>query len=515
MSTTEEIYQELLTEHVDEDVVVDTDPCFIINTLTKEIVSTGIKREIAQYDHNSERITFECERFIEGHDVLLCNSISVHYAVPGGGSGIYVVLDVAALAEDPSTVRFTWLVSSNVTQYAGPISFNVSLECVQEDGTITYLWSTKPNTELECVEVIRNSETVAAAVVDAFEQMRAQLFEVNDDEVTNIVEASQEQQEAITTKGTEVLESIPNEYTELSEKVVDNTARIADVASACEICCEASGEVFELSDAGNCAVKGLVVYGKTLQESIPSSSNPVDFSSVGDSGTFTIHTRGRNLIDASKISTHTAGGVTLTNNGNGSFTVSGSGTTTASFGVAYTYSSEEMQGITTGTYTLSSGVCTVPYIGVQLVSPSGTSSDMLASTEASATSTFELSQSDLESGYRLKFIVYADAGAIIVEGTLYPMCYKGTESVSFESFLESTATVEDFLPLRGVPVDSGGVYTDSNGQQWLCDYADLTNKEYVQYCVVFDNFIKNTNYNFGRSKCVYCHKQRICKHHQR
>ena len=43
-------------------------------------------------------------------------------------------------------------------------------------------------------------------------------------------------------------------------------------------------------------------------------------------------------------------------------------------------------------------------------------------------------------------------------------------------------------PLRGIPVDSGGNYTDSDGQQWLCDYIDRERGKYVQ-CVqeiVFD-----------------------------
>ena len=43
-------------------------------------------------------------------------------------------------------------------------------------------------------------------------------------------------------------------------------------------------------------------------------------------------------------------------------------------------------------------------------------------------------------------------------------------------------------PFRGIPVDSGGNYTDSDGQQWICDYIDRERGKYVQ-CVqeiVFD-----------------------------
>ena len=35
--------------------------------------------------------------------------------------------------------------------------------------------------------------------------------------------------------------------------------------------------------------------------------------------------------------------------------------------------------------------------------------------------------------------------------------------------ISTTATITSALPLCGIPVDSGGNYTDSNGRQWICD----------------------------------------------
>ena len=35
--------------------------------------------------------------------------------------------------------------------------------------------------------------------------------------------------------------------------------------------------------------------------------------------------------------------------------------------------------------------------------------------------------------------------------------------------ISTAATITSALPLCGIPVDSGGNYTDSNGQQWVCD----------------------------------------------
>lgn len=40
--------------------------------------------------------------------------------------------------------------------------------------------------------------------------------------------------------------------------------------------------------------------------------------------------------------------------------------------------------------------------------------------------------------------------------------------------------------LPGIPVDSGGNYTDENGQQWVCDEIDLKSGKYVQRVIELD-----------------------------
>lgn len=46
----------------------------------------------------------------------------------------------------------------------------------------------------------------------------------------------------------------------------------------------------------------------------------------------------------------------------------------------------------------------------------------------------------------------------------------GSVEVTADNGEKSTsATITSALPLCGIPVDSGGNYTDSNGQQWVCD----------------------------------------------
>ena len=56
----------------------------------------------------------------------------------------------------------------------------------------------------------------------------------------------------------------------------------------------------------------------------------------------------------------------------------------------------------------------------------------------------------------------------------------GTTSTAYEPYKEQTTTLQTPNGLLGLKVNSGGNYTDSNGQQWICDEIDLARGKYVQ-----------------------------------
>ena len=72
---------------------------------------------------------------------------------------------------------------------------------------------------------------------------------------------------------------------------------------------------------------------------------------------------------------------------------------------------------------------------------------------------------------------------------LYPTLNVGTEALSFELYKEPQSLIlQTPNGLGGIPVSSGGNYTDANGQQWICDEVDLKRGKRVQRIteVVFD-----------------------------
>ena len=124
--------------------VYDTDNHFKVDGITRAITDVSKKTLIVQHDHNSERFTFEIPRYIEGHDMLTCNSVSVRYrngATGGTTKGKYKVTDFQVSPNDDKVVICSWLISKNATKYVGPLKFQLRFECVT--GTKPdYVWNT-------------------------------------------------------------------------------------------------------------------------------------------------------------------------------------------------------------------------------------------------------------------------------------------------------------------------------------------------------------------------------------
>ena len=56
----------------------------------------------------------------------------------------------------------------------------------------------------------------------------------------------------------------------------------------------------------------------------------------------------------------------------------------------------------------------------------------------------------------------------------------GTKATAYEPYHEQLLTLQTPTGLPGIPVTSGGNYTDQNGQQWVCDEVDLERGVKVQ-----------------------------------
>lgn len=202
----------------------DDDKRFVINVATRVVtIPEGNKPLLTQYDHNSEYITFECDRYVEGHDFASCTRARVHYnnAARSGGKtskGMYEAIDLRVDPLDQNKVIFTWPVSRNATTYAGVLAFTVEFSCL-DDTDVVFSWHTRINKELAVDDGINNTEVVESMYADVLEMWKQSLFGIGDTEEASMKSVAQAQQDAIYLKGSQVLASIPDEYEALQAKV--------------------------------------------------------------------------------------------------------------------------------------------------------------------------------------------------------------------------------------------------------------------------------------------------------
>ena len=127
--------------------VYDSDKHFSIDPLTRELKNeTPGKACIMQYDHNSERITFDLPMTVEGHRMIDCNRVEVHYLnidaqTKQQNGDVYDVVDLMASPADPEVAICSWLIDGKATQLFGPLWFRLRFVC-SSAGEVDYAWHT-------------------------------------------------------------------------------------------------------------------------------------------------------------------------------------------------------------------------------------------------------------------------------------------------------------------------------------------------------------------------------------
>ena len=157
--------------------VVDNDNYFVIDPVTRTIQNNSNKVRLVQNDHNSERFTFECPRFIEGHDMSLCDSIKVLYInlnkkTQEETCGIYEVDDLAINFNNLEQITFSWLISRNATSYVGSLTFMMQMTCISDDGTVDYCWQTGITKGITIVDGMDNEETIVEDYPDILQKWK-------------------------------------------------------------------------------------------------------------------------------------------------------------------------------------------------------------------------------------------------------------------------------------------------------------------------------------------------------
>lgn len=216
--------------------VLDDDRYFIIDAFSKSITYQNEEPLVlAHHEHNSERFTFEMPRFIEGHDMSVCNKVEIHYINISTSnsytrsSDIYPVTDLQVSSDDENTVLFSWLVSENATKYVGSLIFAVRLACIVND-RVDYSWRSAAFGGISVVESVDNADEIVAQYSDILQKWYNELLltgtmgvnmvaDARDAAIKDImaidmvVEIEKATLNKITAKGDEVVNSIAESIT--------------------------------------------------------------------------------------------------------------------------------------------------------------------------------------------------------------------------------------------------------------------------------------------------------------
>lgn len=223
-----------------------------------------------------------------------------------------------------------------------------------------------------------------------------------------------------------------------------------------------TGNPVSASDAFSAPLCGLTVYGRSTQDGTPSPDNPAPIVSAGDSGNVAVKATGRNLLNIPDGS-GTARGVTVTAK-DGLISISGTATSSG-------YAKLDIQ----------------PFIasGVVILSSSITSPKVKLVSETWGV-ILSLGTADKMSDMATRIVF------IVTEGQTYNLTgvkvqlELGTTATAYSPYREQLFTLPTPNGLPGIPVTSGGNYTDPQGQQWICDEVDLKRGVKVQRVSAID-----------------------------
>ena len=247
------------------------------------------------------------------------------------------------------------------------------------------------------------------------------------------------------------------------------------------IVCASWGETFTVTDSAERSLRGLKLYGKTIQNGTPSLDSPVALESAGSGGSIAVLLAGKNLCDTKSISN---------DSNNTGVSVSDDGYEIVSVGGTKPYSTAVIQISPEGLrgkelYLKADSIeSTKDY-------PSGVMCECWLS-DGSKVWPGSIEKNRLQT----VFTIPEDATAIII------VCSTNNSEVAQAE--DNTLTVkglmlslggyapwEQYRPIQhlaastpnglpGIPVESGGNYADDDGQMWICDEIDFARGVYVQ-----------------------------------
>lgn len=453
--------EKLLQETKSAAVVAESqaeDICVIDSDLRIIGIPEQFKVLGVEHDKDVKVIQFRIPKVYKGTD-LSAFTISVNYQNARGTKDRYVVTDKKVSGDQ---IEFSWTVGKTAIEYRGDTRFIVCMRLTGSDGIIQKEF----NTTLATMIVLEGLEVDDPVIEQEEKDIIAQLLQIVDDK-------SKEAVQAVTEEGTKQIKAVQAAAQEIAadrEQIKTNKADIADLmqTKAGAIINSARGERIAVGDSAGAFFEGLKLYGKTEQ----------------------VQTKGYQLFDASKIPTKSAGGATITNNGDGSFTISGSGNLTGNILIQYALTNEEAKKLFKAGRVTLKGDKTNPFIYLKFKNAAGTIKE-LQTIGADSARYLDLTSEHINSeGFQASLGIYGNSGSAIVPGTVKPMIYQDGDG-TWEPYTGGKPSPSmGYKQEIEIPGNSGNIGIGVFGKN-LCKVTSVLNASFDENTGTLVNNAKN------------------------
>lgn len=150
---------------------------FVIDPMTRMISNISGDNKLALRDHKSKTFVFQMPRYIEGHDVTLCNSVTINYSNTDSSTkevfpDNFPVIDLHIDPEDDEKVLFSWTVTINATGHVGSLKFSIEFLCTDENANVDWGWGTFEHIGLTVSHSQHNISRIPQKYIDVLEQWK-------------------------------------------------------------------------------------------------------------------------------------------------------------------------------------------------------------------------------------------------------------------------------------------------------------------------------------------------------
>lgn len=280
-------------------------------------------------------------------------------------------------------------------------------------------------------------QVVKAFVETLFNNWSAENLDPIKAQLEELISTAQTQQEKITSQQTQIDNAIGNmgDYEIVQEDPVQIRFKKGDGTF---------GETVDLGDG--LASKAMVNAGYYTYKGISydgsASNNGIDVAEI-DGAYSQETTNGFQLFDASKLPTKSQGGATVTNNGDGSFTISGSGVLSENFSIAYS-ATNMVNYLKQGNIILDCVNTSYPYVEIQLKKEDDSNLIVLTN-HSNAENSANITQEILSQISKIRVYIYGVKDDVIKGGIIKPMLYQDGDG-TFEPFTGGIASPNPEYP---------------------------------------------------------------------